>query len=800
MQGSFYPFQQYIDDLSKTQDGSYKMYPSKYLIAPTKPADINDFLSAVNERMSVMSYKDKRNYSASEIVQRLTDQSGTPTNDNKFVGADINFLGSDVFDGKTYFETYLHFPQPSQAVAYSAVQTYENHWKKQVIYSYEPLIGIDSTSEEYQSDSWDPDKIEFREWINGSFIKYPQMYAYTREKTDGVWGELNCIAQNEQQNDDPIWTPLWNPITTAVHVRLVWNTTRRVFSSFDPDHVTEWIIDNNLIEVTGTDDSTTSPQTSLYIDINGTNALNFFFIYQLEYSDGSVSDWRCSRKYTQDDITNIQYDENFNEIYLGQTNNTGCIANYDVPARVDTPYDSTNHYYTPSINANGLSTLSLELAMTGVSYFNDTIEISIHHGTDTQPADLGLLMRQFKCKFFYLLEDTETDAIQITSDELPNQQLSENWVPPASFGPWEYYAGPILNQTNKQNIWFFCIYQAPGRNWTYVKDTHGSSVIWSGGVSSDFEIKIGQAKPSNNGPVSGASWYQEVCTLNIDTSKYPNVQVEANIASGIDKNDYDSRLFNIFNDIFRMVNGTQRYALFYGTTNSSIPTNPDNITRQNDGAYKATGWSQEPGGYSNNLITWPTEQAKFCNLAIYDVSADPAAWLGDDFPTTLVQAVAVNGFAGNDLPANRPLFTDPTSAPSTISIPAVILFYNLYTTGGTVVCRDMPLGIFVLDSAATVNDGESWSTRIATRFAYSGNISANISTSGNTFNTLQRLLESFGDTISAMNEIAEANRNDINDFKAALDTIKRSGAVNVPYLLGDIWYVNGHPAKNLLNE
>lgn len=153
---------------------------------------------------------------------------------------------------------------------------------------------------------------------------------------------------------------------------------------------------------------------------------------------------------------------------------------------------------------------------------------------------------------------------------------------------------------------------------------------------------------------------------------------------------------------------------------------------------------------------------------------------------------------------------------------AIILYYNLYmidptshTADTEPVVVDMPLGIYVLGSPATVqinNDavygaGAAWSTRIVSRIATKSTIAAVSTDRNQEYATLARVLSEFGDIAETMDTIIHS-RDGIatksrstrttdslalnpEDIKAYLEEFRRLSAVNVPYIKDNHWFVNG---------
>ena len=162
-------------------------------------------------------------------------------------------------------------------------------------------------------------------------------------------------------------------------------------------------------------------------------------------------------------------------------------------------------------------------------------------------------------------------------------------------------------------------------------------------------------------------------------------------------------------------------------------------------------------------------------------------------------------------PENR-----PSNAPNNYSFQAVLMFYDIYKsdTEEPFAC-DIPLGIYILadeDGIAsqelTTNDdnlygnGTSWSTRICSRFVCSASLNGDpkIGTSPSDYATMTRLLSEFGKVIKTMEQNISSREEDMQTIKAYLDDFKHYQTINVPYVLGDWWYVNGRPIKPVDNS
>ena len=148
----------------------------------------------------------------------------------------------------------------------------------------------------------------------------------------------------------------------------------------------------------------------------------------------------------------------------------------------------------------------------------------------------------------------------------------------------------------------------------------------------------------------------------------------------------------------------------------------------------------------------------------------------------------------------------------TYSFQGVLMFYNIYKSGSNepFAC-DIPLGVFVLfdenneitsqelmiQSDELLGNGTAWSTRICSRFVSSAAIQDNlpIHTGQSDYSTLTSLLSEFGKAIKIMEKNISSREEDMLVVKSYLDNFKHEQTINVPYVLGDWWYVNGRPVR-----
>lgn len=147
---------------------------------------------------------------------------------------------------------------------------------------------------------------------------------------------------------------------------------------------------------------------------------------------------------------------------------------------------------------------------------------------------------------------------------------------------------------------------------------------------------------------------------------------------------------------------------------------------------------------------------------------------------------------------------------SAITYNYVLLFYDIYSVTSTtadaeLVATGMPLGIYVVTdedgniSSASVTtmsessgSGTSQEIIIAARFAVSTDDSSLIIESASTDTaTLSTVLATFGELADTMSNIIYQKYSNLTDIKSYLTEFTNSRKVNVPYVIGDAWYVNG---------
>lgn len=146
------------------------------------------------------------------------------------------------------------------------------------------------------------------------------------------------------------------------------------------------------------------------------------------------------------------------------------------------------------------------------------------------------------------------------------------------------------------------------------------------------------------------------------------------------------------------------------------------------------------------------------------------------------------------------------------SFQAVLVFYDIYKSGSEdpYAC-DIPLGIYILmdesrniisqellvQSDELFGSGTSWSTRICSRFVSSATIGQNpkIGTTASDYSTMTRVLQEVGKAIETMEKNITSREEDMQNIKIYLDNFKNQQTINVPYILGDWWYVNGRPVS-----
>lgn len=169
--------------------------------------------------------------------------------------------------------------------------------------------------------------------------------------------------------------------------------------------------------------------------------------------------------------------------------------------------------------------------------------------------------------------------------------------------------------------------------------------------------------------------------------------------------------------------------------------------------------------------------------------------------------------------ADQPVISDPRpyQRDDTYSFQAVLMFYNIYKSDTEEpYAYDIPLGIYILldengnissqellsQSDELYGSGTAWSTRICSRFICSASLGASptIASSPSDYATMTRLLSEFGKVIKTMEQNISSREEDMLNIKQYLDDFKHYQTVNVPYVLGDWWYVNGRPIKPVDNS
>ena len=166
-------------------------------------------------------------------------------------------------------------------------------------------------------------------------------------------------------------------------------------------------------------------------------------------------------------------------------------------------------------------------------------------------------------------------------------------------------------------------------------------------------------------------------------------------------------------------------------------------------------------------------------------------------------------------PQNERVLTDLepyNSTDKTYSFQGVLIFYNIYKAGSNepFAC-DIPLGVFILNNEKgeitsqeliiqtneLKGNGTAWSTRLCSKFVSSASIndSLPVKTGQSDYNTLTALLSEFGQAIKIMEKNISSREEDILTIKTYLDNFKHNQTVNVPYVAGDWWYVNGRPVR-----
>lgn len=162
---------------------------------------------------------------------------------------------------------------------------------------------------------------------------------------------------------------------------------------------------------------------------------------------------------------------------------------------------------------------------------------------------------------------------------------------------------------------------------------------------------------------------------------------------------------------------------------------------------------------------------------------------------------------GTVVTAENEMVNDSTDYPagSTITFQYILLLYDLYN-GDELICRDMPMGMYVLPDKQTLlvkseelyGSGTSWATHILARVAASA-ISDNVGLENGDYTSLTAVLAEFGNLAAQMQEILNQKYDTLQIVKQYMTEFKNIREVNVPYISedGEWWMVNGKPVTRV---
>lgn len=144
---------------------------------------------------------------------------------------------------------------------------------------------------------------------------------------------------------------------------------------------------------------------------------------------------------------------------------------------------------------------------------------------------------------------------------------------------------------------------------------------------------------------------------------------------------------------------------------------------------------------------------------------------------------------------------------------AVLVLYNIWNkVDKTLKYADVPMGIYELNSRQVLymakesnyGSGTSWATRISTAIPFMGSKPAvQAEDQSTSYNTMIAAISKLGECVASMQEIVSMKAGELEEKKARLAEFKNNRHVNVPYIVGNTWYVNGHyicPAANISKE
>ena len=143
----------------------------------------------------------------------------------------------------------------------------------------------------------------------------------------------------------------------------------------------------------------------------------------------------------------------------------------------------------------------------------------------------------------------------------------------------------------------------------------------------------------------------------------------------------------------------------------------------------------------------------------------------------------------------------------------VLVLYNVWNrVDKTLKYADVPMGIYELNDKQVLymtkesnyGSGTSWATRISTAMPFIGGRSAvQAEDQSTSYNTMIAAISKLGECVASMQKIVAIKAGELEEKKARLAEFKNNRHVNVPYIVGNTWYVNGHyicPAANVSKE
>lgn len=157
------------------------------------------------------------------------------------------------------------------------------------------------------------------------------------------------------------------------------------------------------------------------------------------------------------------------------------------------------------------------------------------------------------------------------------------------------------------------------------------------------------------------------------------------------------------------------------------------------------------------------------------------------------------------------------AADKTITFDRVVVFYNLYRKGVDATkdeeayARDMPMGVYLLPKPQTLltqsetlyGSGTSWAVRICSRFISAASVQGGnnqLITKESDYTTITKVLSEFGNIAQTMQSILNTNIDNIQTVKSYLEDFKNTRHINVPYIIGGHWYVNGKDVGSVMES